>query len=129
MKKIISYSLCLSLTIGLLSSCGTYHSFNNAKTVSQLSGNPFMQQVAKSVMRNMANTLLQNGINDFGGKLNLGGNLNSLLSTARAVSGFKNMPSSKYNIANDLVESNFGSLTTVRDVVGFVAQNGSRFKF
>jgi hypothetical protein len=129
MNKFITLSFVTFTSIASFTSCNTYHSLNNASTISQLGANPFMQQVAKSVMRNMATSLIQSGINNFGGNLNLGASLSSLLSTEQAVSGFKNMISTKYNIPSTSVENNFSSLGTVKDVVGFVAKNGSGFAF
>lgn len=129
MKKLIIYSLVGVITLATSTSCNTYHSINDATSVSQLSANPFMQNVAKSVIKNMATNLVQNGITNMEGKLNLGTNLNSILTTAQAITGFKNMLSSNYNIGSSLVESNFSKLGTIGDVVGFVAKNGSGFKF
>jgi hypothetical protein len=130
MFKKQTYTVLAAVTIMLFStSCNTYHSVNNATSIGQLSGNPFMKNVAKSVISNLSSYLIQNGMQKMMGKLNLGTSISSILTTAESIAGFKNMLSSKYNIAGSLIDSNFGSFNTLTYVVGFVAKNGSGFKF
>lgn len=107
-------------------SCNTYTSLTNASSVSQLSGNPFVQNVAKSVIKNITNSLVQNGIKNVAGKLGLSSNLSSILSTAQAVSGFKNMLSNNYGIASTLIDQKYSKMMSIKDVVSFVAKNANK---
>jgi hypothetical protein len=125
MKKIfLSLALC-SICMSTFTSCDTYRSLNSATSIGQLSGNPFLQNVARSITKNLGSTLLQAGLKNVG-KLGLNSNLSSLLSTAQAVSGFKGMLSSTYGLSNGLIEKNFSKLNTVKDVVGLVATSGTK---
>jgi hypothetical protein len=128
MKKIVIpiYIIAILLFYSL-AGCNSYHSLSSANSIAGLGGNPFMQKVAKSVLSNLGNTMLQNGVNNFARDLNLNGKVSSLLSTPQALTGVKNMLSTKYNIPSSSVESNFGSFSKVKDIVGFVAKNGSGF--
>jgi predicted transcriptional regulator len=125
MKKILIVMMAAALTAGTFSSCGSYHSLANATSIGQLSANPFMQNVARSVLKNIGNTLVQSGIKN-AGKLGLGTNLSSLLSTAQAVSGFKNMLSSTYGISNQLIDKNYSKMNSIRDVIGMVSTQGTK---
>jgi hypothetical protein len=125
MKKFVLIACFGIASLSTLNSCDSYHSLANATSIGQLSGNPFMQNVAKSVVKNIGNSLLQSGIKN-AGKLGLGTNLTSLLSTAQAVSGFKNMLSSTYGISNALVDKNYSKLGSIKDVVSLVATQGTK---
>jgi hypothetical protein len=123
MNKIIfvmAIGACLTFN-----SCDTYRSLSNASSISQLSGNPFMQNVAKSLVKNMGSMLLQNGIKN-AGKLGLNTNLTSLLSSANAISGFKNMLGSSYGISSAIIDKNFSKLNTIKDVVSLVSSTGTK---
>jgi hypothetical protein len=125
MKKLIAIIAFGTIGLSSLNSCDTYHSLSNASSISQLSANPFVQNVAKSVIKNLGNTLVQNGIKN-AGKLGLNTDLKSILTTAQAVSGFKNMLSSTYGIANNVVDKNYNKLGSLRDVVGMVSTLGTK---
>jgi hypothetical protein len=125
MKHLLTIALLASLTMSTLNSCDSYHSLSNAQSIGQLSSNPFLQNVARSLTKNMGGMLVQNGISKFG-KLGLNTNLAGLLSSAQAVSGFKNMLSSTYGISNSMIEKNYNKLNTVRDVVGLVSTAGTK---
>jgi hypothetical protein len=125
MKKLITL-IFVTVAVSTFNSCDSYHSLNNATKVSQLSANPFLQNIAKGLLRNMGNMLIQNGIKNVGSKLGLGSNLSSILSTAQAVSGFKNMLSSNYGIATGAIDRNYSKLNTIKDVVGLIAANGTK---
>ncbi len=125
MNKIIAIALFGTLALGTLNSCNTYHSLYNAKNISQLAANPFLQNVAKSVIKNMGKNLIENGISKVG-KLGLNSDLSSILSTAQAVAGFKSMLGNTYGLSNSIIDKNFSKLNSVRDVVGLVAQMGTK---
>jgi predicted transcriptional regulator len=125
MKKFIAILVVGTLSLSTLNSCGTYKSIGNATSIAQLSANPFMQNVAKSVVKNISTSLIQNGIKNFG-KLGLNTNLTSLLSTAQAVSGFKNMLGSTYGLSNAVVDKNYSKMGSVKDVIGLVATQGTK---
>lgn len=111
------------------SSCNSYHSIRDAKSVAQLSANPFMQKVARSVMQGMTQNIISKGMTSFKGKPLLRSSLSSLLNTSQSVSSFKNMLTTTYGIGKGSVDANYDKMKTVRDVVGFVAKNGKRFNF
>jgi hypothetical protein len=125
MKRLLTIAILAFLTMSTLNSCDSYHSLSNAQSIAQLSGNPFMQNIAKSLTKNMGSMLLQNGISKIG-KLGLNTNLAGLLSSAQAVSGFKNMLSSNYGISNNIIEKNYNKLNTLRDVVGLISTTGTK---
>jgi hypothetical protein len=125
MKKFIAILVVGAMSLSTLNSCDTYRSIGSATSIAQLSANPFMQNVAKSVVKNIGTSLMQNGIKNFG-KLGLGTNLTSLLSTAQAVSGFKSMLGSTYGISNAVVDKNYGKMNSVKDVIGLVATQGTK---
>jgi hypothetical protein len=125
MKKFLAIAIIGTISLSSLNSCDSYHSLSNAKNISQLSGNPFLQNVSKSLVRNIGSMLAQNGIKNIG-KLGLNTNLSSLLSSAQAISGFKNLLSSTYGISNSIVDKNYSKLSTLRDVVGLVSTTGTK---
>jgi hypothetical protein len=125
MKKILAIAIISTICMSTFNSCDTYRSLSNAKNIAQLSGNPFMQNVAKSLVKNMGSMLVQNGIKN-AGKLGLNTNISTLLSSAQAISGFKNMLGSNYGISNSIIEKNFNKLNTLRDVVGLVSTMGTK---
>jgi hypothetical protein len=125
MKKLITL-IFVTIAVSTFNSCDTYHSLSNATKISHLSANPFLKNVAKGVLKNMGNMLIQNGIKNVGSKLGLNANLSSILSTAQAVSGFKNMLSSNYGIPASTIDRNYSKLNTIRDVIGMVASTGTK---
>jgi hypothetical protein len=125
MKKIVSIVAVLALFSGSFSSCDTYHSLSSAENISQLASNPFIQNVAKSVVKNTSSMLLQNGVKAVS-KIGLNTNLSTLLSTAQAVSGFKKMLGDSYGLSNSIIDRNFNKLSSVRDVVGLVSTMGTK---
>ena len=125
MKKIILSIAFCSICMSTFTSCDTYRSLNNATTVGQLSGNPFLQNVARSITKNLGTMLLQNGLKNIG-KLGLNSNIGTLLSTAQAVSSFKGMLSGTYGLPTGLIEKNYSKLNTIKDVVGLVASSGTK---
>jgi hypothetical protein len=125
MKKTFTLLALAIFASTSFNSCDTYHSLSEANSVRQLSSNPFMQNVAKSVIKNMGSMLVQNGIKN-AGKLGLNTDLKSILTTANAVSGLKAMLTSNYGVAANVVEKNYSKLNTVRDIIGLVAASGTK---
>ncbi len=125
MKKLVVTLSLACACLGTISSCDTYHSLNNATSIGQLAANPFMQGIAKNLVKQMGSMLVQNGVKSIG-KIGLNTNLTSLLSTAQAVSSFKGLLTNNYGIAAGLVDRNFSKLSSVRDVVGMIASNGTK---
>ena len=125
MRKFFIIAIIGTLSLSTFNSCDTYHSLSNATSIAKLSGNPFTQNVAKSLVKNIGNMLIQNGVKN-AGKLGLNTNMFSLLSSAQAISGFKNMLSSTYGISNSLIEKNYNKLNTLRDVVGLVSTTATK---
>jgi hypothetical protein len=123
-KTILSLAFC-TLCISTFTSCDTYRSLNNATSIGQLSGNPFLQNVARSITKSMGTMLLQNGIKNIG-KLGLNSSIGSLLSSAQAVSSFKGMLSNTYGLSSGLIDKNYSKLNTIKDVVGLVASSGTK---
>ncbi|MFM2387853.1 MAG: hypothetical protein RL660_2610 [Bacteroidota bacterium] len=126
MKKIVLIMFLGGASLATLNSCDTYHSLSSATSVGQLSANPFMQNVARSVIKNIGTALIQSGIKNAPKNLGLNTNLSSLLSTAQAISGFKNMLSSTYGLSNQLIDKNYSKMNTIKDVIGLVANSGTK---
>jgi hypothetical protein len=125
MKKLITLIALATITASTFNSCDTYRSLSEATSVRQLSGNPFIQNVARSVVKNIGSMLLQNGIKN-AGKIGLNTDLKSILTTANAVSGLKAMLSGNYGIPANIVEKNYSKLNTVRDIIGLVSTTGTK---
>lgn len=125
MKKIFTLLAVAIFASTTFNSCDTYHSLSEANSVRQLSGNPFMQNVARSVIKNVGSMLVQNGIKN-AGKLGLNTDLKSIMTTANAISGLKAMLTNNYGIASNVVEKNYSKLNTVRDIIGLVGTNGTK---
>jgi hypothetical protein len=125
MKKVLFTAIIAIACMSTITSCDTYRSLSNASTIGQLSANPFLQNVAKSLVKNMGSMLVQSGIKN-AGKLGLNTNLSSLLSSATAISGFKGMLSGNYGISNNIIDKNFSKLVTMRDVVSLVSTTGTK---
>jgi hypothetical protein len=129
MKKFSLLFMVLCTVTFTISSCGNYQSIRSAKNVRQLSGNPFMQKVARSVIQNISDEIISKGLTSFKGKPLLQSSLGSMLNTGESVATFKNMISQQYRIQSTVVNNNYSKWKTVRDVIGFVAKNGKRFNF
>jgi hypothetical protein len=124
-KNFIKLSLVMAIFAASTSSCNMYRSASDATSVGQLSSNPFVQNIAKRLMTDLTNMLVQQGLNKAIGGLNLKTPLSGILSTAGAVSGFKNILSSNYKVPTQVVENNFGSFQNLGGVVGFLAKNAN----
>jgi hypothetical protein len=129
MKKIHILLLLVALTGIFSTGCNEYRSLSSASKVSQLSGNPFMYQLSKSVMKTLGNYMLEKGIKSTVGKINLMSPLSGLFSNSSDLSGLKDLLVSTYKIAPKKADAQFGNLQNVRDLIGFVAKNGKNFNF
>ncbi len=129
MKTIASLLCAFTLVVFSLSSCNNYKSIHSAKNVRQLSANPFMKKVARSVIQNISQKIIAQGMTSFKGKPLLRSSLNAMLNTSKSVSTFKSMVSNAYGISKNKVNANYKNWNTVRDVISFVAKNGKRYNF
>ena len=129
MKKIHILLLLVTLTGIFSTGCNEYRSLSSASKVSQLSGNPFMYQLSKSVMKTMGKYMLEKGIKSTVGKINLMSPHSGLFSNSSDLSGLKDLLVSTYKIAPKKADAQFGNLQNVRDLIGFVAKNGQNFNF
>lgn len=125
-----TYILCaLTFLTFSFTSCNRYHSVSHARNVRQLSANPFLSKVARSVIRNISDNIIAKGLTSFKGKPLLRSSLGSLLNTTQSVSAFKNSISTTYGISQGKVNNSYGQWNTVRDVINFVAKNGKKYDF
>lgn len=130
MKKITLVALLAATSLTTLNSCSNYKSLSDANRICQLSSNPFVKQVAKSVINDLTTTMVQNGITKVGKKIGLNTAVSSLLTNAGAINNFKSLLTSKYGVASNLVETaSINTFGTVKDVVSLIAQNGKNIKF
>lgn len=111
-----------------ISSCNEYKSFNSVTKVSQLAGNPFMYQLSKSLLGEFKTLLSMTGNKADAKKINLTTPLSQILRTQEQISTFKNVLNSVYKVPVKKLDSGWGSLGTVKDLVSFVAKNGHNFR-
>ena len=124
------FILCLAvLSISVFSFCNQYRSLSNATKVSQLNGNPFMYNLSKSLLKTTSRYLVEKGIQSAAQKLNLLTPLSSIITDPAQTSGFVSLLQNNYKIPSDKLLKNYSSLSTVRDLIYFVANNGRSFKF
>lgn len=128
MKKIILLLAAFTMVSASFTSCDTYRSVASATKISQLSANPFMQRVARTVVTEMGRILVQNGLKNALPKLNLNTNLTSLLTSPVAIESFKGMLTNKFGLSTGMVENNMPNLVNLKDVVNLVSKN-STIKF
>ncbi|MBL7773124.1 MAG: hypothetical protein JNM95_09695 [Chitinophagaceae bacterium] len=128
MKKVQLILVVTTLGLISFSSCNEYRSFSSVTKVSQLSGNPFYYNLSKGILKHLSGFLVQEGLKGSVGKVNLLSNLNQILTTADQISKFKNLLGSAYQIPATKMNS-FNAGGTVKDVVSFVAKNGTKFPF
>ncbi len=86
-----------------------------------------MYHLSKSVIKNLSSFASKSGANS--GKINLLTSLSSVFSTSEQTSGLKDMLALNYKIPQKKIDSGFGKLLTVKDLINFVAKNGRGFNF
>lgn len=128
MKKYILFAL-LTFSCLAFNSCNQYRSLTSATKVAQLSGNPFMYNLSKSILKNTVHYLIQQKIQHTIGKINLLTPLSSIITNPGQVDGYKNMLNAAYNIPTDKLTKSYNTLSNVRDLISFVAKNGRSFNF
>ena len=126
-----NYSLIFLLVISLagFQSCNQYRSISTATKVSQLSGNPFMYNLSKSLLKNTARYLVEKNITQAVGKLNLLTPLSSIITNPEHVGGYMSMLSTAYKIPAGKLAKSYNTLSTVKDLISFVGKNGESFNF
>lgn len=130
MKKTQIILSILLFTSIACTSCNEYKSFSSATKVSQLSGNPFYYQLSKSVLKNIGSFLVEKELKSTVGKLNLTTPLSSILTTTDNTAAFKSMLGNSYKISSRKLNSaNFDQLGNIKNLISFVAKNGSHFNF
>jgi hypothetical protein len=127
-QNILKLSLIIALLGCTTTSCDLYKTAESATSIGQLKNNPFLQNVAKRLISDVGNMLIQQGMQKAATSLNLKTPLNSILSTATAITGFKNLLSGTYKVPTNLVDANFSKLTNLGSVVSFLGSN-SNFNF
>ena len=127
MKKVQLFFLAFVMAMFSLTSCNEYRSFTNVTKLSQLSGNPFYYNLSKSLLKNVGSFLVQEGLKSQVGKVNLLSPLSSFLTNASQVGKFKNMLGTSYRISPTKMDEQFSSLVNMKDLIYFVAKNGTKF--
>lgn len=128
MKNVYILLIVLSLGMSSLTGCNEYRTLTSASKVSQLSGNPFMYQLSKTVIKLIGHFMEEKGIKSTVGKINLMSPLSGLISNSSDLAGLKDLLMNSFKIAPKKMNQ-FDTLANVRDLVGFVAKNGSNFNF
>ena len=128
MKNVYILIIVLSLGLGSLTGCNEYRTLTSASKVSQLSGNPFMYQLSKTVIKLIGHFMEEKVIKSTVGKINLMSPLSGLISNTNDLAGLKDLLMRSFKIAPKKMNQ-FDTLANVRDLVSFVAKNGSNFNF
>ncbi len=129
--KNIKHFLLLVLVSSSLTfvSCNEYKSFSSASKISQLGGNPFLYNLCKGLLKDLKNNLIENGLKGSVKKMNLLTPLSEILKTPDQVSKFKTTLNTNYLVPTKKMDTQWGKLGTVKDLVSFVAKNGKKFHF
>ncbi|MBK7690449.1 MAG: hypothetical protein IPK62_10570 [Bacteroidetes bacterium] len=128
MKHLNLFVISIAFTLIFSSSCNTYKSMSSVTKISELRGNPFMYQLSKAVVKNLGSYAMKAGVKNIG-KINLLSNLSSIFTTSDQVAGLKDLLTLSYKISPKKVNADFGKLTNVKDLIGFIAKNGRGFNF
>lgn len=122
MKKTFSI-LIISATLMMgVSSCSHYKSINNATKMVELARNPFIKRLALSVMHDM------NRAAGTSNKIGLTSSFSEIVPST-GLNEFYSILSSKYHIAPQTIQDYAPTWRKVRDVIAFVAKEGSGFEF
>ena len=129
MRKYTYLLLVLFMVSIATTSCNQYRSISSATKVSQLGGNPFYFNLSKSILKNLGTFLTDKGLKKSVGKINLMTPISSILTNNDQVSEFKKLLTTAYQVYPKKIESSFGKIGNVRDLIMFVAYNGRNFNF
>ena len=129
MKKIILLSCLSFLYAASLTSCKEYTSLTNASKITQLKGNPFIYNVSKSLLKNTTNYMASKGLKSAITKINLLTPLSSIITSPDQIEGYANMLSNFYSIPSGKLIKRYSTLSSVKDLIYFVANNGQKFNF
>jgi hypothetical protein len=127
MKKITNLVL-LAITVTLLaSSCNNYRSISTVTKISQLKGNPFMYQLSKTLLKNVAAYATKIGAKG-SGKVNMVTPIADVFSGDQ-MGGLKELMTLTYNIPQKRINKEFDKLSTFRDLIMYVGKYGKGFNF
>lgn len=129
MKNLHAFLFVSLFALFSLTGCKEYTSLTNATKVSQLSGNPFIFNLSKSILRNTGKFLVEKGLKGVTSKLNLTTPLSSVISDPSQIGDYTNMLSSTYKIPAGALAKKYSSLSSVKDLIYFVANHGQKFNF
>ena len=118
--------ICCAITFN---GCREYVSLTNATKVSQLTGNPFIYNLSKSMMKNTAKFMIEKGIKSAVSKVNLLTPLSAVITNPSHIGDYTSMLSSVYKIPGSKLSKAYSSLSSVKDLIYFVANNGQKFNF
>lgn len=128
-NKKITLLVLIAISLASFSACNEYKSFSQASKISQLSGNPFMYNLSKSLLTNIKGILAITGNKADIKGVNLLTPINSFLKTQEQINSVKNLLNTTYKVPVKAMEAKWGTIGTVKDLVGFVAKNGRQFRF
>ncbi len=115
-------------SLSILTGCNEYKSFSSATKLSQLSGNPFMFSLSKAMLSEIKTIVSLAGNKADARKINLTTPLTQVLKTQEQINTFKNLLNTAYKVPVKKMDASWGSIGTVKDLVGFVAKNGRNFR-
>lgn len=111
-----------------LGACNEYRSFQSASKVSQLSGNPFMYRLSKSILGSLKDVAVKSGRKSDAKGLNLLSPLDKVLGSPEQTAMLKSMLAADFKVPEKKMDMGWGKLGTVKDLVTFVAKNGKDFR-
>ncbi len=129
MKNLYVLFIVCMLGVFSFTGCKEYTSLNNASKISQLYGNPFLYNLSKSILKNTSKFLLTKGLKSNAGKVNLLTPLSSIITSPEHVDEYKEMLCTVYKIPVAKLAKKYNSLSSVKDLLSFVATNGQKFNF
>ena len=118
MKKFIGFALVAVMSTATLESCTSTSATSTASSI----GTNLLKNIGTSLMQLLGNIP---GLQGVLGNANMTSSLNSILTNPTAVSSFKNLLSSKYQIPMAKVNSAYSSFGNLQDVANFVSKNGN----
>lgn len=126
MKK-VHIILVIAYSIFGLTACNEYRSMTTASKVSDLGGNPFYRTLSKSVLKNIDGFIKTQDQKKSIGIINFQTSMKTFLTTTSQWNTFRDKMGEFYHIADRPLSQQFGSLTTVKDLILFTARYGTKF--